>query len=133
MEIIVSGRHMEVEQPIREFAEERIQKLADEYRKLTTGHIVLSSERGRFIVDGHVNGKHITLNARAKADDSRAAIDGVYEKLERQLRKYVERVQNHRGPSLAEVESAKQAEVEAEEEDDIGSAELEDEELEQNL
>lgn len=130
MEVIVSGRHMEIDQPVREFAEEKIQKLGHEYAKLTVGHIVLSEERGRVIVDGHVNGKHIALNARAKASDSRAAIDGVYEKLERQLRKHLERVQSHRAPSLAEVESGELADVEAPDDLEEDEALEEDEDIE---
>ena len=123
MEVIISGRHLEVGAEDRDYADAKLKQLADEYGKLTTGRLVIDHERGRIIAEGHIQGKHMTMNATAKADDIRVAIDGVFEKLEKQLRRYLERMQMHRGPSLGE------AEVLAEESsaDSIDDADLETE------
>jgi len=104
MEIIVSGRQFEVDAALRAYAEEKVTQLAAEYTKLTSARLVLSEERGRHIAEGHVCGKHITLNASAKVTIPHEAIDEVVEKLQRQLRKHVERIRDHRAIPLSEAE-----------------------------
>jgi putative sigma-54 modulation protein len=126
MEVIVSGRHLEIDSADRQYAEMKIQKLADEFGKLTSARVVFSEERGRVIAEAHINGKHMTLNATVRADAVRIAADGVFDKLERQLRRYLERIQTHRGPSLAEVEQRSEAEKDAGD-DDVVEEELEQE------
>lgn len=104
MEIIVSGRQFEVDAALRAYAEEKVTQLALEYRKLTSARLVLSEERGRHIAEGHVSGKHMSLNASARVQVPREAIDEVVEKLERQLRKHVDRIRDHRAMPLSEAE-----------------------------
>jgi putative sigma-54 modulation protein len=104
MEIIVSGRQFEVEETLRAYVEEKVGKLATEYNKLTTARLVLSEERGRHIVEGHVSGKHLTLNATGRSHVAAEAIEEVFEKLERQLRKHVDRLHEHRSIPLSEAE-----------------------------
>jgi len=104
MEIIVSGRQFEVEETLRTYVEGKVERLAAEYSKLTTARLVLSEERGRHIVDGHVSGKHITLNATGRSHVAAEAIDEVFEKLERQLRKHMDRLHQHRAIPLSEAE-----------------------------
>jgi putative sigma-54 modulation protein len=97
MELIISGRHVEVDDELKGYAEGKLQKLALEYPKLTSARVVLSTERNWQIAEAHVNGKHLTLNASKRTQDMAVSIDGVVDKLERQLRKYLERIQEHRG------------------------------------
>jgi putative sigma-54 modulation protein len=96
MEVIVSGRHFEVSEELRAYAEEKIGKLAREYAKLTSARVVMETERNWQIVEAHVNGKHLSLNAKASTEAMEVSVDAVFEKLERQLRKYLEKVQDHR-------------------------------------
>jgi len=104
MEIIVSGRQFEVEGTLRAYVEEKVAQLAADYNKLTTARLVLSEERGRHIVEGHVSGKHLTLNATGRSHVTVEAIDEAFEKLERQLRKHVDRLHEHRTIPLNEAE-----------------------------
>lgn len=99
MELIISGRHdVEIDQTIRGYIEERVGKLAEEYPKLTSARIVLEYERHWHLVEAHINGKQVTLEAKAKSRDFMVSTDTVVEKLERQLRKHLERMQNHHRP-----------------------------------
>ena len=104
MEIIVSGRQLDVDAPLRAYAEAKVAPLTAEYGKLTSVRLVLSEERGRHIAEGHVCGKHVTLNASARAQTAAEAVDEVFDKLERQLRKHVERIHDHRAIPLSEAE-----------------------------
>jgi putative sigma-54 modulation protein len=121
MEIIVSGRQFDVDSALRTYAEEKLARLASEYSKLTSARVVMSEERGRHIVEGHVYGKHMTLNAKGRSHVMHEAIDEAVDKLERQLRKRVDRIHDHRSLPLNEAEQmvagAAAATTEEEEED----------------
>ena len=95
MEIIVSGRHVDVDLVLKEYVEKKLGKLEQEYPKLTMARLVLEVERSWYIAEGHASGKNVTLDAKARTRDPRTAIDQVADKLERQLRKYLERIQSH--------------------------------------
>lgn len=110
MEIIISGRQFEVDAALRDYAEEKVQQLTREYSKLTSARLVLSEERGRYVAEGHLAGKNMTLNATARGDSlPRVAIDEVVEKLERQLLKRVDRIRDHRAIPLSEAEQLREA------------------------
>jgi len=96
MEVIISGRHLDIDDTLREYIQEKLARLGDEYPKLTTARVVLEFERSWRVVEAHVHGKHLNLDATAKTRDFVASVDGVFDKLERQLRKHLERIQEHR-------------------------------------
>lgn len=98
MQIIVKGRRMEITPPIREYAEEkvgRVAKILDSM--LMSAEVELYTERNRSIEKGHVAEVTIytkgpVIRAKEAATDLYAAIDLVSEKLERQVRKYKTRI-----------------------------------------
>ncbi|MBT3378863.1 MAG: ribosome-associated translation inhibitor RaiA [Lentisphaerae bacterium] len=96
MEVIISGRHLDIDDALREYIQEKLARLEDEYPKLTTARVVLEFERSWRVVEAHIHGKHLTLDATAKSRDFAASVDSVIDKLERQLRKHLERIQEHR-------------------------------------
>ena len=95
MELIISGRHIEMDDSIRVFAADRMERITKEYPKLTTARIVVDSERGWRLAEIHVNGKHLELVAHAKSRDTRVSLDTAIERLEKQLRRHLERKQDH--------------------------------------
>jgi putative sigma-54 modulation protein len=104
MELIITGRHIEVDEDMKAYADSKFQKLAVAYPKLTSMRVVLSTERKWQVAEAHVHGKQITLNASEKTQDMAVSIDGVMDKLERQLRKHLERLHEHRAKHLSEAE-----------------------------
>jgi len=125
MEVIVSGRHVDVDDELKRYAEERIAKLEVEYPKLTSVRIVLSTERNWRIVEAHLNGKHLNLNAKSQSKDLVVSIDAAIDKLDRQLKKHLERIQDHRPPKHGD------SQEDTDHEDATEEAELDDLELEQ--
>lgn len=117
MELIITGKHIEVDEALKALAEEKFQKFSAAYPKLTSAQMVLTTERNWQVAEAHIRGKHIALNASEKSPDMAVSIDGVLDKLERQLRKHLERLHEHRGMHLAEAE-AEILRGEAEEADD---------------
>ncbi|MDY0340166.1 MAG: ribosome-associated translation inhibitor RaiA [Coriobacteriia bacterium] len=98
MQMIVKGRRMEVTPAIREYAEEkvgRVAKILDS--KLMSAEVELYTERNRSIEKGQIAEVTIytkgpVIRAKEAASDLYAAIDLVSEKLERQVRKYKTKV-----------------------------------------
>jgi putative sigma-54 modulation protein len=94
MQMIVKGRRMEVTPAIRDYAEEkvgRIAKILD--HMLMSAEVELYTERNRSIEKGQVAEVTIytkgpVIRAKEAASDMYAAIDLVSEKLESQVRKY---------------------------------------------
>ncbi|MHB1341562.1 MAG: ribosome hibernation-promoting factor, HPF/YfiA family [Coriobacteriia bacterium] len=95
MNMIVKGRRMEVTPAIREYAEEkigRVAKLMDDTKILST-EVELFTERNPSIDKAHVAEvtmytKGHVIRAKEAAEDMYAAIDIVSEKLERQVQKF---------------------------------------------
>ena len=98
MDIIVKGRRMDVTPAIREYAEEkvgRVAKILDSM--LMSAEVELYTERNRSIEKGQVAEVTIytkgpVIRAKEASSDLYAAIDLVSEKLERQVRKYKTKV-----------------------------------------
>ena len=119
MEVIVSARHFEVGDDLRSYAETKVTELALEHPKLTTARVVLEVQRNWHLAEVHVNGKHLDMVATAQTESMYASIDAATEKLEKQLRKHLEKIQDHRvkeDTKLAHAEA--KAEIEVVEEED---------------
>jgi putative sigma-54 modulation protein len=121
MEVIVSARHFELGQELRSYAEAKVTELACEYTKLTTARVVMEVQRNWHLAEIHLNGKHIDLIATAQTEDMYTSLDAANDKLEKQLRKHIEKMQNHRTKETHEL---------TEEEDDEAD-DLDDEEEEE--
>jgi len=102
MELIISGRnHLQVDEATKAYVEEKMLKLDAEYPKLTTCRVVIGQERGLCLVEAHLNGKHVSLDAEGKSPQLAVSVDMAADKLEKQLRKHLQRLQdrrhNHKG------------------------------------
>lgn len=94
MDLLLTGKHIEVDAADREFAQTLADKLAVDYHKLTSLRMVFSSERGRMLVEARLAGKMVNLNASCAADKFGPAISGCIDKLDKQMRRYLEKVQD---------------------------------------
>lgn len=96
MEIIISGRHFDVTEELRAHAQKHLQRLASEFPKLTSVRLVMAMERSWHIAEVHVYAKRAEFDAKARTQDMYVSVDSVAEKLEKQLRRHLDRVQHHR-------------------------------------
>lgn len=94
MQITVKGRHMDVKPAIRDYAEEKVGRVAKILNHmLMSADVELYTERNRSVEKAQVAEVTIftkgpVIRARETAHDWYAAIDLVSEKLESQVRKY---------------------------------------------
>ncbi len=95
--VVVTGRHMDVTPALRQYAEEKLGKLARYFEQVQEAQVVLSVERrdelGKAqVVEVTVWGDGIILRGEQASEDMYASIDLVVEKLRKQIEKYRSRV-----------------------------------------
>lgn len=101
----VTFRHMEATDALKDYAREKIDRIRKYFPDPISAHVVFSTERGyQHVVDVNIilhNG--ITLKGTESTEDMYSSIDLVVAKIERQVRKYKEKIQSHK-PSHAQLE-----------------------------
>jgi len=96
MQINLTGRHLDITDAIRAYVEEKFGRLERHFDHVTNVHVVLSVAKLRQHAEAsfHISGHDIF--ADTEHEDMYAAIDGLVDKLDRQLLKHKERMKNHR-------------------------------------
>jgi putative sigma-54 modulation protein len=117
VQIKISARHGQLSEDTKQFITEKADKLTHFFERLTSIEVTVDLRGDLKSVEFNVSAEHKhDFVASEKAGDVRAAVDMVVEKIERQLRKYKERVQDHRRtPAMGDVPRAAKEEEEAEE------------------
>ena len=97
MEIVVTGRHLEVTPAIRDYAAKKIDHIGIDFPRGISAHVILEVDKHRHIAElVMVCGNHVTIEATDVSEDLYASIDQVVDKVARQLRKFKTKMQNHR-------------------------------------
>lgn len=106
MQIVVTGRHVNVTKEVREYAEEKAGKLVRFYDRIREIEVVLDHESDLFTAEFIVraDGKH-TFVASETGPDTFVLIDVIVDKLGRQLNKHKEKNRNHKHDGKHELEA----------------------------
>jgi putative sigma-54 modulation protein len=88
MQIAVTAKKMELTPAIRSYAEDKIGRLDKFLEGIMEANILLRVEKHRAIAEATLHAKHADFTGKEDHDDLYAAIDGLSDKLERQVRKY---------------------------------------------
>jgi putative sigma-54 modulation protein len=97
MQIAVTFRHMEASEPVRNYLEEKLSRLKKYIDEPIDAQAVLSvSKKIRHDAEVTIIAKGITIKGSEETNDMYAAIDAVTDKLERQLKRYKEKLKNHK-------------------------------------
>ncbi|AZS17574.1 ribosome-associated translation inhibitor RaiA [Paenibacillus motobuensis] len=90
MNYSIRGQQIEVTEALREYVDKKLSRL-DKYFDVpptTGGSVTLSVVRGLHVVEVTIPLTGVVLRAEHRSDDMYASIDGVVDKLERQIRKH---------------------------------------------
>ena len=103
MEILITGRHVEVSEELRAYIQEKANKLTRYYDRIHEIEVVIHHASEQFTADMivRVDQKH-TFVASETGPDTVALIDIIEEKIERQLKKYKEKVRAKKGGVAAD-------------------------------
>ncbi len=96
MQVSLSGHHVDITESLRNYVNEKVARLDRHFDKALDIHIVLTVEKLRHKAEAtlHVSGSN--LYADDVQEDMYAAIDGLVDKLDRQGKKYKEKLKSHR-------------------------------------
>ena len=95
MQLNLTGLNVEITDPLREFVNSKFAKLEHYFDRFNQVYIVLKVERVTQVADAtlHVNGGE--LHATSEAEDMYAALDGLVDKLARQLNRHKDKLNKH--------------------------------------
>jgi len=113
MRIEFSGRNVEVTNRFREHAEPRIDTLEHLFDRIGVVRITLSTQRAWRTVEINLEADGLLLRAEERTNDELASFDKALDRLERQLRRYRDRVKHHSKKSIRQA-AAEQAEASVE-------------------
>ncbi len=110
MNLLITGQHVDVSPAIREFVEGKLDRIIRHFEQIIEIEIILGIEkpaekdkRQRAEVNMRVKGN--VFHVDHYAEDLYAAIDGLVDKLDRQVLKYKGKVQDHKHAALKHVSS----------------------------
>lgn len=98
MQLNITFRQFGTSDALKEYAKERVERVNKLLDRAGEAHVVLSLERHLHHADITIHSGAWVLRGRDKSDDMYASIDLAMDKIERQLRRYKDKLKTHHGP-----------------------------------
>ena len=95
MQMTISGHHLDITDPIRDYVTNKLSKLERHYEQITSTSVILTVDKLAQKAEATVNVSGGELFANAEDEDLYAAIDALTDKLDRQLIKHKEKHRGH--------------------------------------
>lgn len=96
MQIATTFRHLEPSDALKSYAEEKLERIKKYIDEPVAAQVFMTVEKIRHCAEVTLTAKGITIKASEETNDMYAAIDAVVDKIERQLRRYKERIKDHK-------------------------------------
>ena len=97
MRIEITSKSFEITDSVRDYIEERLNKLPRYFDRLIECHVILRVERITYKFEIALHGNGFDLFAEAHAEDLYVAFDAAAGKMERQVRKHKDKVRHRKG------------------------------------
>jgi putative sigma-54 modulation protein len=94
MKLNIKGRNIEVTDALRQYIEKRLSKFSKFLNDLSEAVVTISTEKFTHKIDVLLKVNGHLIQAEGKTEDLYSAVDQVVEKLEKQVIKYKEKIQN---------------------------------------
>ena len=94
MQVNISGQHVEVTQPLRDYVLEKLARVESHFDKITNVQVIMKVEKLQQKVEATLQIPGCEVVANAEHEDMYAAIDALADKLDRQLKKHKEKQQS---------------------------------------
>jgi putative sigma-54 modulation protein len=114
MQITTTFRHLEQSDALKTYVEEKLDRVKKYIDEPIVAQAYLTVEKIRHIAEITLTAKGITIKASEATNDMYASIDAVVDKIERQLRRYKERLKGHKPASEVRPREARKTIVQAE-------------------
>ena len=93
MKITITGHQFSLDDTLRGYATEKIEKLTKYSTNVVDAHVVMSHTRGAYRTEVIVRADHQRFFGEDSLPDARASIDSAIMKVEHQIQRFKERVQ----------------------------------------
>lgn len=97
MQMNITFRHLDPIDSLKNYAREKVERVNKYLDKATESHVVLSLERHLHLADITIQSGTFVLRGKEKSEDMYASIDLAMDKIERQLKRYKEKLKSHHG------------------------------------
>jgi len=97
MQVSITGRHVDLTEPMKAYVDDKLQHLKHSFDHVVDVHVVLSVEKFRQRCEVSMQASGINIHGSHETEDMYASIDGVVDKLNRQLKRYRAKLRRHRG------------------------------------
>lgn len=95
MQINLTGHQLDITPALRDYVSEKFQKLTRHFDHINNVHVVMSVEKLVQRVEAKLNVNGGEIFADSEHDDMYAAIDGLLDKLDRQIIRHKEKLIRH--------------------------------------
>lgn len=95
MQLNLTGHHIEITDSLRNYVQEKMERVERHFDKVTNSHVILTVENVRHKAEATVHMTGNNVFAENTEDDMYKAIDGLIDKLDRQVKKHKEKITNH--------------------------------------
>jgi len=95
MQLDVTGHHVELTDSLREYVNNKLERIERHFDQVTDIHCILTVEKLRQKAEATVSVNGTKIYADATDEDMYAAIDALVDKLDRQVKKYKEKLVDH--------------------------------------
>jgi putative sigma-54 modulation protein len=95
MQLNVTGRQLEITPALRDYLNNKLTRIERHFDNVTDVRCILTVDKLRHKAEAKINVSGNTLYAESIEDDMYAAIDGLIDKLDRQLKKYKGKLTDH--------------------------------------
>ncbi len=113
MSVIVSIRNGEISDTLKTYAENKANTIVSDFPKITSVRVILDCQKSRHKAEILVRGKNLNIEADHESFDMYDSIDTVVEKTNTQLRRHLDKIQDHHKPTkLSPVEEEEEEEEE---------------------
>lgn len=95
MNVTVTGRHMEMTDALKSYINSGLDKLTTHFDKVIDADVILDVQKHRHIAEINLHANGLRVHGKEASSDMYASVDAVLAKLEKQIRKFKERINRH--------------------------------------
>ena len=95
MQLTVTGHHIDVSPALRNYVAKKMARIERHFDHLTDMHCILTVEKLAHKAEATIHLRGVTIHADSVEGDMYAAIDGLVDKLDRQVKRHKEKRTNH--------------------------------------
>jgi ribosome hibernation promoting factor len=101
MQLTVTGHHVEVTPPLRNYVRKKLERVLRHFERVVDVHCVLTVEKLEHKAEATLGVSGAVIHADATQQDMYAAIDALADKLDRRIRKHKEKLSDHHAGEVA--------------------------------